>query len=350
MMKTTLTRLYFDARGGLAGTVLAALLPLLLPQTTQAQGTPAGTTVSNQAVLNFEVTGTPQQTLSNNDTVTVQELINVTAIWQDAASITTTTSALEQALTYRVSNTGNGIETFTLGVNNSPPGSDDFDPSNPRIHLDGNGNNSYDGPGLDPLYTPGSNDPQLDANTNDSIVLFVLNDIPTGPADGDSGDSRLTVQSTTAGAGGAIAGTILPGLGDSGADAIVGSSQAVASATGSYQVLNAALDVSITKSAAVISDGQSCNSAPCDPVPGATIRYTLLVDVSGTGTAENLAITDSIPANTRYTPSSITLDSSTLTDGPGDDPGSFSGNLVSVDLGNTSGPANFVITLDVTIN
>ena len=75
-----------------------------------------------------------------------------------------------------------------------------------------------------------------------------------------------------------------------------------------------------------------------------------LIDVSGVGTAENLAITDSIPANTRYTPSSITLDSLALTDGPGDDPGSFSGNLVSVDLGDTSGPANFVITLDVTIN
>ena len=349
-MKTALTRLNIDARCGLAGPVLAALLPMLLPQTGQAQGTPAGTTVSNQAALNFEMAGAPQQTLSNNDAVTVQELINVAAIWQDAANVITTSPALEQALTYRVRNTGNGIETFTLGINNSPPGSDNFDPSNPRIHLDGNGNNSYDGPLLDPLYTPGSNDPLLDANGNDSVVLFVLNDIPVGPADGNTGDSRLTVQSTTAGASGSVAGTILSGLGDGGADAIVGSSKAVAISTGSYQILNAALDVSITKSAAVISDGQSCNSAPCDAVPGATIRYTLRVDVSGTGTAENLAITDSIPANTRYTPSSITLDSSTLTDGPGDDPGSFSGNLVSVDLGNTSGPANFVITLDVTIN
>ena len=71
-------------------------------------------------------------------------------------------------------------ETFTLGINNSPPGGDDFDPSNPRIHLDGNGNSSYDGPALDPLYTPGSNDPLLDANGNDSVVLFVLNDIPAG--------------------------------------------------------------------------------------------------------------------------------------------------------------------------
>jgi uncharacterized repeat protein (TIGR01451 family) len=184
MMKTALTRLNIDTRGGLAGPVFAVLLPLLLLQTGQAQGTPAGTAISNQVAMDFEITSIPQQTLSNIDVFTVQGLI----------------------------------------------------------------------------------------------------------------------------------------------------------------------DVSITKSAQVISDGQSCNSAPCDPVPGATIRYTLQVDISGTGTAEGLLITDNIPANTRYTPSSITLDSSTLTDGPGDDPGSFSGNLVSVDLGNTSGPAKFVITLDVTIN
>ena len=183
-MTVALKSLNFDTRGSLAGPMLAVLLPLLLPQIGQAQGTPAGTTIANQVALDFELASIPQQTISNTDVFTVQQLI----------------------------------------------------------------------------------------------------------------------------------------------------------------------DISISKSAAVISDGGSCNSAPCDPVPGATIRYTLLVDVSGAGTAENLLITDNIPANTRYTPSSITLDSSMLTDGPGDDPGSFSGNLVSVDLGNTSGPANFVITLDVTIN
>jgi len=350
MIRTAPIRLNFDAKLGLAGPALVALLTMLLPQTAQAQGTPAGTTVSNQALLNFEIAGTPQQTLSNNNAVTVQELINVTAIWQDAANITTASPALEQVLTYRVRNTGNGIESFTLGINNTPPGSDDFNPSNPRIHLDGNGNIRYDGPLLDPLYIPGSNNPQLDANGNDSIVLFVLNDIPAGLDNSETGDSRLTVQSATAGAAGSVAGTLLSGLGDSGVDAVVGNSSALASATGSYQVVNVAPDVSITKSAEVISDNQSCNSAPCDPVPGATIRYTLQVDVSGTGTVENLAITDSIPANTRYTPSSITLDSTPLTDTRGDDPGSFSNNLVSVDLGNTSGPENFVITLDVTIN
>lgn len=350
MTTPALKRLYFDAPHGLVHRVTGTLLSLLLPLTVHAQGTPAGTTVSNQALLNFEMAGAPLQALSNNTTVNVQELIDVVAVWQDAATVTTPSPALEQVLTYRVRNTGNGTESFTLGINNSPPGSDNFDPLNPRIHIDANNNNSYDGPSLDPLYTPGSNDPQLDANGNDSVVLFVLNDIPAGLADGESGDSRLTVQSTTAGAAGSATGTILPGLGDGGTDAVVGSSNALAAATGSYQVLNDPVDVTLTKSAEVVPDGQLCDSAPCDPVPGATIRYTLQVDVSGTGTAENLLISDGIPANTRYTPSSITLDSTPLTDTAGDDPGSFSGNLVSVDLGNVTGAANFVITLDVTIN
>lgn len=124
----------------------------------------------------------------------------------------------------------------------------------------------------------------------------------------------------------------------------------VASVTGSYLVANGSIDVSIAKSAEVVPDGQVCRNAPCDPVPGATIRYNLQVNVTGTGVAENLTITDSIPDNTTYTPASITLDSTPQTDTPGDDPGSFSANLVSVDLGDTTGPANFTITLDVTVN
>jgi uncharacterized repeat protein (TIGR01451 family) len=350
MTIAALIRLIFDAPHGMLSRVPGALLLLLLPLTGLAQGTPAGTTVSNQAQLSFEMAGAPQQALSNNSTVSVQELIDVSIVWQDAAPVTTASPSLEQVLTYRLLNTGNGIESFALGINNSPPGSDDFDPLNPRIYFDGNNNNSYDGPAFDPLYTPGSNDPLLDANGNNSVVLFVLNDIPGSLANGESGDSRIIVQSTTAGAAGSAAGTLLPGLGDSGADAVVGSSNAITAATGSYQVVNDTVDVTIAKSAEVIPDGQRCSSAPCEPVPGATIRYTLQVDVSGTGTAENLLITDSIPANTRYTPASITLDSTPLTDIPGDDPGSFSANLVSVELGNITSATNFVITLDVTIN
>mgnify|MGYP001820094744 FL=1 len=337
----------FDA---VSGCLLAGLLLVLFSTRALALGTPAGTSITNRATLDFQVSGAPQRVFSNNNAVTVQELINVVTVWQDAADIVTTSSATAQVLTFLVSNTGNGIETFSLSVNNAPPGADNYDPLNARIHIDADGNNSYDGPGIDPLYIPGSNDPRLDANAVDSVVLFVLNDTPAALLDGDTGDSALTAQATTPGAATAAPGTVLAGLGDGGVDAVVGSSNASATATGSYLVTNGSIDVSIAKSAEVVPDGQVCKRAPCEPVPGATIRYTLQVEVSGSGIAENLVITDSIPANTSYTPESITLDSTPQTDATGDDPGSFTADLVSVDLGDTAGPANFTITLDVTVN
>jgi uncharacterized repeat protein (TIGR01451 family) len=319
-------------------------------QVVQAAGTAAGATIANSVTLDFDLAGSPQQVISSTDTVTVQELIDVVAVLQDAANVQTSSPDSDRMLTFMVRNTGNGIETFTLGIDNSPATGDDFDPLNPRIHIDGNGNSSYDGPATDPLYVPGSNDPLLDANGTDSAIIFVLNDIPAGHSDGETGDSQLQVQSATAGATGAAPGTVLPGAGDGGIDAIVGSSNANADVSGSYQVLNAPLDVAIIKSAQVINDGYSCNSPPCSPVPGATIRYALQVDVTGSGTADKLVITDSIPANTTYVPTSISLDAVPQTDNVDADAGSFGGGIVTVDLGSVSGPATRVITLDVTIN
>jgi uncharacterized repeat protein (TIGR01451 family) len=327
-----------------------AVLALSATQVVQAAGTAAGATIANSVTLDFDLAGSPQQVISNADTVTVQELIDVVAVWQDAANVQTASPDTDRVLTFLVRNTGNGVESFTLGIDNSPATGDDFDPGNPRIHIDGNGNSSYDGPATDPLYVPGSNDPVLDANGTDSVTIFALNDIPAGRSDGETGDSRLQVQSATAGAAGAAPGTVLPGAGDGGIDAVTGTSNADADVIGSYQVLNAPLDVAIIKSGQVINDGVSCNSPPCSPVPGATIRYALQVDVTGTGTADNLVITDSIPANTTYVPASISLDAAPQTDNVDADAGSFGGGIVTVDLGSVPGPATRVITLDVTIN
>jgi len=327
-----------------------AVLALSATQVVQAAGTAAGAAIANSVTLDFDLAGSPQQVISNADTVTVQELIDVVAVWQDAANVQTASPDTDRVLTFLVRNTGNGVETFTLGIDNSPATGDDFDPGNPRIHIDGNGNSSYDGPATDPLYVPGSNDPVLDANATDSVTIFALNDIPAGRSDGETGDSRLQVQSATTGAAGAAPGTVLPGAGDGGIDAVTGASNADADVIGSYQVLNAPLDVAIIKSGQVINDGVSCNSPPCSPVPGATIRYALQVDVTGTGTADNLVITDSIPANTTYVPASISLDAAPQTDNVDADAGSYSSGIVTVDLGSVPGPATRVITLDVTIN
>ena len=84
------------------------------------------------------------------------------------------------------------------------------------------------------------------------------------------------------------------------------------------------------------------------------MTYSMVVTISGTGTAENLVVTDVIPANTTYVPGSITLNSNPVSDGVDGDPGDFgvsAANTVSVTLGSLSAVSPIqTVTFDVTIN
>jgi uncharacterized repeat protein (TIGR01451 family) len=109
--------------------------------------------------------------------------------------------------------------------------------------------------------------------------------------------------------------------------------------------------VSVVKSVTVVGG---------NPVPGATLRYSLAVSVAGAVSVDNLLISDSIPANSTYTANSIVLNGVPQTDAadaPGADYSEFNliSTAVSVDLsqGGTlsiAPPASFTITFEVTID
>lgn len=330
--------------------IVFVLLLLVVCGSAHAVGTPAGTPITNNVTVNFNVGGVPGVEVGST-VFLVQEVINVNLVWQDAANVTVSPGATAQVLTFLLTNTGNGNEDFALVLNNSPVVADDFDPFNGNIYLDGNGNGTFEGPPADPLYVPGSNDPSLDANGVDSQIIFLVSDIPGAVITGQTGVSELTSNSLTAGAAGSPAGTNLNGLGDLGIDAVVGTTQATAVASGTYEVNSTPVDVSIVKSAQVVNDGNGCTVAPCDPIPGATIRYSLQVIISGAGTVDNLVITDPIPVDSTYSTETITLGGVALTDSGVDaDAGNFSANTVTVNLGTISSPVTHLITFDVTIN
>lgn len=332
--------------------IRAALIitTLLCSVEAYAVGVPAGTNINNTVTVNFQVSGVPGVAFDTN-VFQVQEIINVNLVSQDAGNVNVTPGATTQVLTFLLTNTGNGIEDFALVLSNSPAVIDDFDPFNGNIYLDGNGNGTFDGPPADPLYAPGTNDPSLDANGVDSQIIFLVSDIPGTATTGQTGVSELTSNALTVGAAGAAAGTNLNGLGDGGIDSVVGTTQATANANGAYEVNAMPVDVSIIKTAQVVNDGNGCTVAPCSPIPGATIRYTLQVTVSGAGTVDNLAITDPIPVDSTYSTETITLGGVALTDSGVDaDAGNFSANTVTVDLGTISSPVTQFITFDVTIN
>ena len=90
-----------------------------------------------------------------------------------------------------------------------------------------------------------------------------------------------------------------------------------------------------------------------DPVPGATITYSIDVTVTGAGTATGVVISDPIPVDTTYVNSSMALGGAPLTDAvDGIDDADFgisALNTITVDMGDLTAGTQ-TITFDVTIN
>jgi len=139
----------------------------------------------------------------------------------------------------------------------------------------------------------------------------------------------------------------VPGAGENGTDAMIGASRGSQSATGSYRVSDLAV---VMNKVAVVADPSGGSLV----VTGATIRYTITVSVTGSGTANSVIVADPVPANTTYTPGSLRLNGVTLTDALDIDAGDVGGtasNTVTVKAGNlTSASPAQVIAFEVKIN
>ena len=305
-----------------------------------ALGTPPGTNITNQATVTFILEGGSYAKRSNIAVTRVDELVDVSVVWQDTADVMVKPGDTLQVLTFTVANTGNGTETFLLAAD-SATGEGAFDPSLVNIYLDSNGNGRYD-TGVDLPYGAPANAPVLTADG--STTVFVLNDIPDGLADGDRGISRLTATSET---GTGVPGSVFTTAGDGGTDAVLGASGGRADAAGTYLV--SSVTVSVVKSAQIADP-----MGGTEPVTGALITYAIRVTVSGSGTAEGLVITDSIPENTTYKAGTLVLNSLFLSDAADTDPGDVNASLpgfVYVDLGDmTSSSPMQLIQFTVTID
>ncbi|ABF43866.1 hypothetical protein, DUF11 (plasmid) [Deinococcus geothermalis DSM 11300] len=158
-----------------------------------AIGTPAGTTITNSATLNFRtVLGDPQQVTSNPVNVLVTQVYAVSVTpnaTENAIPSSRTFNAFPGQtvfIPYTISNDGNGTDTFNLSVI-QPSTGDDFDFSNPNIYLDGDN----DG-------TPDSNTPltQIQLSADAKATLLVAAQPPAGAAASSIGKLSLQAAST----------------------------------------------------------------------------------------------------------------------------------------------------------
>ena len=309
------------------------------PAAVHAVGTAAGTNITNTATVNYSLGGTPTTITSNTTTLAVAELINVTIALQ-SPTVSVAAGGSNKALLFLVTNTGNGGEMFALAGDSVLVG-DDFDPTPaaPFIYFDTD--SSGDLSPADTPYVAGSNDPLIAADG--SVAVLLVNNIPLGLPDGEYGRSELTA---TANTGSGAPGTVMPGQGPGGVDAVIGTSGGVAAVFGQYLVGDILL--SAVKSQAVLDPfGGS------QPIPGAAITYQIVVTAAGSGVALGAAFTDPIPASTTYVAGSLRLNGATLTDAADTDAGSFdlAPARVAVSLGDlTTAAGPQTIDFRVTIN
>ena len=313
---------------------LAVLAALALPMQAQAAGTRAGSTISNTASASYDTGGGPTTIDSNRVDLLVDELLDVTVDSSNPADVPTTPGATGQVLTFSVTNNGNGVEAFRLSTI-ANGGGDNYDPVVTQIYID-NGDGLFDA-STDTPYTAGANDPSL--NPDASVTVFVVATTPASVVDGNRGTVSLVAAATT---GTGAPGTSFAGRGEGGGDAVVGSTGADGQDVGAYVV--SAATVTLVKSAVVTN-----SLGTTDPIPGATITYTIVATVAGSGSVNGLAITDNIPANTTYVPGSITLGGASLSDAVDADAGDFNSTRINVSLGTVAGGQTRSVTFRTTI-
>jgi len=315
--------------------VLALLAAIALPMQAHAAGTRAGSTISNTATASFDNGGGTQTIDSNKVDLLVDELLDVTVDSSNPADVPTTPGATNQVLTFSVTNNGNGQEAFVLSTI-ANGGGDNYDPVVTQVYLD-NGDGVFDA-GTDTLYTPGANNPVL--NPDQSITVFVIATTPGTVADGNRGIVSLVAAAQT---GTGAPGTSFAGRGEGGGDAVVGSTGADGQDNGAFVV--SAATVTLVKSAVVADPFNGT-----EPVPGATITYTITATVAGSGSLNGLSITDAIPADTSYVAGSITLGGSPLSDAADSDAGTYDGTKIAVSLGTVAGGQTRTVTFKTKID
>ncbi|MFM6853497.1 MAG: hypothetical protein ACKOUM_05390 [Sphingopyxis sp.] len=334
-MSPTQYRFGQNHRFGGALALLVSGAAIAMPQAALAAGTRAGTLINNTASATYDQGAGPVSVNSNTVTLKVDELIDTTVAWGDASDVPTSPNATSQVLTFEITNTGNGVETFSLATL-STIGGDNYDPTVNSIVID-NGNGVYD-PGVDTVYVAGSGNPVL--NPDQTLTVFVLSTTPNAVSDGNRGGVRLTATSTT---GTGAPGTSFAGQGEGGGNAVLGTTGGDGSDNGYYQVASAT--VALVKSATILDP-----LGGTAPIPGAVITYSIVASTSGSGNLPNLTINDAVPTGTTYRAGSITLGATALTDAADADAGTFASNNVAVALGTVPGGQTRTVTFKVVIN
>jgi len=328
-----------------------------------AEGTAAGTTITNSVSLSYKVGNVDQNNVTASNTFMVDRKVVLTVA--EVGNVTTSVSPgqLSAVTTFDVTNGSNAPLDFALAASQltggtaKHGGTDNFNVSNVKLYRDANANGSYDA-GTDVEIT------YLDQVTADEIRrVFVVADVPLGRSTGDVAGVRLTAtaaEATAAATLGAIV-TQTAGANTAGVDTVFADTGATGGNVAydgihfdedDYTVLAASLTA--TKTSRVISDPVNGTTNP-KMIPGAVVEYCIAVaNGASSATATNVNVSDTLPGQTLYDSAyGIKLNGTvtgTTCNADGVSGGSYAGGVVSGTLANLAASTTKTLVFRVSIN
>jgi uncharacterized repeat protein (TIGR01451 family) len=330
-----------------------------------AEGTAAGTTITNNVSLTYKVGGFDQTAVSASNSFTVDRKVNLTVA--EVGNTTTSVSpGQEKAVTaFDVLNASNAPLDLALAASQfvggtaKHGGTDNFNLTTIKVFADTNNNGTFDADGTD--LEVGYLD-QVAAD--DSKRVFIVADVPTaGRVTGDVARVRLTAtaaEATAAGSQGALV-TQTTGANTDGVDTVFADAGTTGGNTAydgihfdedDYTILAASLIA--TKTSRVISDPVNGTTNP-KMIPGAVVEYCIAVaNGANSATASNVNVSDTLPGQTAYQASFGVKLNGTVTgttcnaDGAGS--GSHAAGVVSGQLSDIGAGVTRTLVFRVTIN
>jgi uncharacterized repeat protein (TIGR01451 family) len=304
---------------GVAGT--AALMSLVVTPA-HAAGTAAGTTITNTATINFQVSGVSQTATTASNAIVVDAKIVLTAV-ETGATTVVAPGQTGAVTTFQVSNSSNEVIDIGLataaqasGATTAHGGTDAAQATTFTYWVNTNGSTTC-------TYSA-ANATQVtwldEVAVGSTVCLYVQASIPSTATNGQVAGINLTAtaeQGGTAGTQGSVltqSGTGVawtPGTmqtvfadaaGNGGDSQYDGKYTALADYTVSAPVL------SVNKNSLVISDPVEGSSNP-KAIPGAVLQYCIVVaNAASAGTsASNINITDVLPSAVTYKSGTVVL-------------------------------------------
>jgi len=296
---------YFSPR--LTGFLMVILLLGINAGNAMAAGTASGTTISNQATVDYKVATVDQpQATSNNYQFVVDNKVNLTVSTDDGAAISVTPGTNDNVMTFTVTNNGNTSQDFSLsaaalaGGAAAFAGTDNIDGDTVEIYVETAGGAGY--------QAVSDTDTHINALAADaSIKVYIVTDFNTGYSDGDIASYWLIAEARTNDGAGTLGGALTETAGadtegsvdivfadvdGDGGGANDASRDAKHSSQDDYEIATASL--SITKSSTIVSDPFNNTTNP-KRIPGAVVQYQIAItNGGGAATATDIAFSDSL--------------------------------------------------------